>query len=295
MRHTLIFIAVLLTACNQPLQERTIILTDTTNKIAEPVNKPENKDEFYFQTVPFPLIKDFPSISDTLQFIEALKQNCHLEDNDYSSFETINYFKKVSLFGSDKEYYIIEYDFHNGSSAAFPWKLQMLFDIEGKLIKLFSDIRIDLVKIFPKSNPFLIRVSATGKGNGWHEISKIDIDTIKNVYTGFLSNRPQTYDSHHDNTINEPYEFPYKIADINRDGFNDIIFSGKIVLIQGRTKNGEWYDYETRNGKHILYSENNPFKKIPASFIFLYNPRNEQFIEQENYAKKYAYLFGDYE
>ena len=295
MRHTLIFIVIFMTACNQSLQEQTVNITDTTSKISEPVSKTDNADEYYYQTVPFTSVNTFPNISDTLEFIKSLKENCHLEDNVHSNLETINYFKKVKVFGSDKEFYIIEYDFHDGSSASFPWKIQMLFDLKGKLVKLFSDIRLDLVKIFPKENPLLFGVSATGHGNGWHEVSKIAHDTIQNVYTGFLSNRPQTYDTHEDNTVNEPYEFPYKILDINHDGFNDIVFSGKIVFIQGRTKSGNWYDNETKDGKVISYSVNNPFKKVPATFIFLYNPKSGQFVEQEDYSKKYAYIFGDTE
>lgn len=245
MRSTLIFITILITACNQPLQKQTINTKDTANKI-------DTLEKFYFQTIPFTLVNTSPKISDTLEFIKKLKVNCHLEDDGHNNFETINYFKKVKIFGSDKEYYIMEYDFHDGASVAFPWKLQMLFDLKGKLIKIFWDIRLDLVKIFPKEKPFLFGVSSTAQGNGWHEVSKIEHDTIQNVYTGFLSNRPQTYDAHEDNTVNEPYEFPYRIADINHDGFNDIIFSGKIVLIQARTNSGVWYDYETKKGKQIF-------------------------------------------
>lgn len=272
---------ILMTACNQPLQKHTIRITDATSKISGPVSKPEKTDEFNLQTNRFTLVNSFPKISDTLEFIKNLKENCHLEDDVHNNFETISYFKKVKLFGSDKEFYIIEYDFQDGSTAAFPWKHQLVFDMTGKLIKIFSDIRLDLVKIFPKENLFLFGVSSTGHGNGWHQVSKINTDTIENVYTGFLGNRPQTYDRDADNTINEPYEFHYRISDINHDGFNDIVFYGKIVLIQGRTKSGVWYDTETRDGKVLSYSINNPFKKIPVTFVFLYNSKVDNLLSRE--------------
>ena len=293
MRQTLIFISILITACHQPLQKKTTNIAGPATGILITKSKADTTEKFFYQTVPFTLVNTFPKIYDTLEFIKHLKENCHLEFDAHKKYETINYFKKIKIFGSDNDFYLIEYDFHDGSSAAFPWKQQIVFDMQGTLIKIFSDIRLDLVRIFPKENPFLFGVSSSAHGNGWHEVSKINCDTIENVYKGILSNIPETYDRDANNTINEPYEFHYRITDINHDGFNDIVFYGNIVLIQGRTKSGVWYDYERKNGKVVTYSESNPFKKIPASFISLYNPKSGQFVEQEDYSKKYAYIFGD--
>jgi hypothetical protein len=79
-----------------------------------------------------------------------------------------------------------------------------------------------------------------------------------------------------------------KIKDFNNDGLNDIAFVGKIILIQGKTKDGFWYDNEIVNGKTISYSVDNPFKKIPVEFIFLYDKQTGHFKANENYTKKYG-------
>ncbi len=290
-------------SCNEPLQKNnvvinkdTVTLIDTTPRIEKLIETSlsniDTVDNYDYQTIPFDLVKFFPHISDTVNFIKELKENCHLFDRP-SKGEKINYFKKTKIYGSDKDFYMIEYDYRDGATCAFPWKYQIIFNTKGKLIKILSDIRVDIVKIFPTENPFLIGVSSTGHGNGWHEINRIKSDTIENVYNGFLGNRPQTYDVNQDNSVNEPSEFHYKVSDVNNDGYNDIVFFGNIVLIQGRTKNGDWYDNEIIKGKTISYSVDNPFKKIPVAFRFLYNPKSGHFIEQEDYSKKYEYIFGN--
>jgi hypothetical protein len=303
MRYTLLIISVLTLSCKQPLQKQII----ATNKdIVIPIdsalnnnpskditlNKTDTVENYDYQTLPFDLVKKFPLISDTVYFIKELKANCHLLES-YFNGERINYFKKTKLFGSANDFYLVEYDYRDGATCAFPWKYQILFNASGKLIKILSNIRVDIVKIFPKENPFLIGVSSTGHGNGWHEINRIESDTLENVYDGFLGTRPETYDVTEDNSVNEPAEFHYKTLDVNNDGYNDIVFFGKIVLIQGRTKNGDWYDKEIKNGKTISYSIDNPYKIIPATFTFLYNSRKKHFIEEEDYSKKYEYIFGD--
>jgi len=169
----------------------------------------------------------------------------------------------------------------------FPWKYQLLLTTEGKLVKTFSAQRYDFVQIFPNQNPFLLVVVATAKGNGGHEIYKISTDTLENVYEGYYNYKIQTYDAHQDHTIYEPNELTLKIKDYNNDGFNDIAFVGKIVLIQGRTKNGIWFDYEIINGDTVTYSIDNPFEKIPVEFIFLYDKQTEHFKAKEDYEKKY--------
>ncbi len=299
MKYFLIAIPFLAMSCMQPQQKQP--LTGHTNdeiSIDAPVNNKKDSgaagstENYDYQTTPFGWIKKYPVIDDTIVFIKALKENCHLFSGPVEK-ESINYIKKTRLYGSNKEFYLVEYDYHDGANCSYPWKNQLLFDNQGRLVKVLNDIRVDIVKIFPADNPFLISVSSTAHGNGWHTISCISSDTLKNVFDGFSGNRPQTYDNCEDNTVNEPNEFQYKITDANHDGYNDVVFYGKIVLIQGRTKNGDWYDGETINGKTVDYSVANPFKKIPAVFTFLFDSAKRYFIQQEDYAKKYQCLFGN--
>ncbi|MBU4511747.1 hypothetical protein KKD19_00680, partial [Patescibacteria group bacterium] len=111
-------------------------------------------------------------------------------------------------------------------------------------------------------------------------------DTLENVYEGYYDYSVKTYDAHDDNIIYEPNELTLKIEDFNNDGYNDISFYGKIVLIQGLTKDGIWFDSEIINGKEAVYSVDNPFKKIPIEFIFLYDKISEHFKAKENYSEK---------
>lgn len=106
-----------------------------------------------------------------------------------------------------------------------------------------------------------------------HEIFRAKKDTIENIYGGFRGNRPQTYDSYYGIAINEPYEFPITIADVNHDGYNDVIFSGKIKYVK---------------------PENDRVQKIlPVKFIFLYDKAKKKFIEKEDYSKKFEFIYGD--
>ena len=61
-----------------------------------------------------------------------------------------------------------------------------------------------------------------------------------------------------------------------------------MVLIQGQTKDGVWFDSETINGKTITYSIDNPFKNIPVEFVFLYDKQSGHFIAKENYKERYG-------
>lgn len=241
----------------------------------------ENTDTIFRQ------VADFPTIKDTTKFITDLRQTFGLEVDEspgQKANEKITTFKKVKIYGSDKEYFFIEYDYGVGSMASYPWKYQLLLTAEGSLTKLLTGKRFDFVTIFPNKNPFLLTVTATAKGNGGHEIYKVSADTLENVYEGLF----RTYDAHEDNRIYEPYELTLKIKDYNNDGFNDIAFVGKIILIQGQTKNGDWFDNEKINGKTITYSVDNPFKKIPVEFVFLYENQTGHFKAKENYTEKYG-------
>ena len=239
----------------------------------------------------FSQVADFPTIKDSSNFIAELRQIFGLEVEE-SSFqkenEKITTYEKLKIYGSDKDYIFIEYDYKDGSGAAFPWKFQLLLTTDGKLVKTLYGQRFEFIEIFKHENPFLLTVTGTSKGNGGHEIYKISADTIENVYEGYFDYDVRTYDAHVDNKVYEPNELTLKVKDFNNDGYNDISFYGKIVLIQGQTKNGDWFESETINGKTITYSLEKPFKKIPVEFVFLYNKQTGHFKARENYTEKYG-------
>jgi hypothetical protein len=251
-----------------------------------PVTKSQERADTIFRQV-----ADFPIIKDTTEFIADLRKIFELEVDKSPSQkenEEITAYEKVKLFGSDKDYVFIEYDYKDGCGAAFPWKFQLLLTTEGKLVKTIYGQRFEFIEIFKNQNPFLLTVTGTSKGNGGHELYKISADTLENVYEGYFDYAIRTYDAHQDNKIYEPNELTLKVKDFNNDGYNDISFYGTIVLIQGQTKNGDWFDSETINGKTITYSVDNPFKKIPVEFVFLYDKQTGHFKAKENYTEKYG-------
>ena len=251
-----------------------------------PVTKTQEKADTIFSQV-----VDFPTIKDTTKFIADLRQTFGLEVDESSSQkenEEITTYEKVKIFGSDKDYIFIEYDYKDGCGAAFPWKSQLLLTTDGKLVKVLYGQRFEFIEIFKNQNAFLLTVTGTSKGNGGHEIFKITNDTLEDVFESNLDYFVRTYDAQEDNSINEPNELNLKVKDFNNDGDNDISFYGKIVLIQGQTKNGDWFDSETINGKTITYSIDNPFKKIPVEFVFLYDKQTGHFKAKENFTEKYG-------
>jgi hypothetical protein len=251
-----------------------------------PVAKTQEKPDTIFRQV-----ADFPKIKDTTKFIADLQQIFKIEVGESPSQkanEKITTYKKVKIYGSDNDYFFIEYDYEDGCMAAYPWKYQLLLTSDGKIVKTLSGLRFEFIKIIKNQNPFLMIVSATSKGNGGHEIFKITNDTLEDVFDSNLDYFVRTYDAHEDNSINEPNELALRVKDFNNDGYNDISFYGKIVLIQRQTKNGEWFDCDVINGKTITYSVDNPFKKIPVEFVFLYDKQTGHFKAKENYTKKYG-------
>jgi hypothetical protein len=239
----------------------------------------------------FPLILKFPIIKDTAAFIRQLKERGSFElldlSNSQQSRERINYYKKIKLNGSTKKYILLEYAYDGGSNAGFPWKYQFLFTEEGKLVTILKALRFGFLKVFQNQNPYLLIVVSTAKGNGGHQLFRISGDSLENVYDGYTDYQTKTYDAHQDNAIYEPTELKIVVKDFNKDGYNDLAFHGKLVLIQGLTKDSMWYDNEIRNKDTISYSVDHPFKKLPVEYVFLFNSRTEHFVSSKKYSKKY--------
>lgn len=100
----------------------------------------------------FRQVLDFPTIKDSTKFMTDLRQISGFEVDEspaQKANEKISNFKKVKLYGSDKDYYFIEYEYDDGSMASYPWKFQTLLTPEGRLVKSLSGQRFDFVTIFP--------------------------------------------------------------------------------------------------------------------------------------------------
>jgi len=230
----------------------------------------------------FKLLDDFPTIKDTTKFISDLRQTFDLKVQEslvQKDNEKIIAFKKVKLYGSDKDYIFIEYGWKVGSMAEFSEKYQILLTTDGKLVKILSGQRYEFIEIFKNENPFLMTVVGTSKGNGGHELYKISADTLKNIYEGYFDYDVQTYDAHEDLSVFEPNELRIGIKDENNDGFNDIVFTGQKLMLGKYTKDSLWYDIE--NGKP--FSVENPADRITLKYVFLYNKQTGHFKAKEKY------------
>lgn len=262
-----------------------LLILNCTHK-KENVQQTDKENPNFTMSIPLEYLADYPVIKDSSKFIKNLQQafDLHVHESPVQQkAEKITAFKKVQINGSDQEYYFIEYDWKTGPNSGYPWKNQLLLTQEGKLVKILSAERYEFVSIFPKQNPHLLTTLVTAHGNGGHEIYKVTSDSLENIYGGNV----RTYDAHEDNKIYEPYELQLKIKDYNNDGFNDIAFMGKLVLIQRPTPDGFWYDNITIDGREINYSVDHPFQKIPVEYIFLYDIKSGHFKAKENYAEKY--------
>lgn len=231
----------------------------------------------------FNQVADFPIIKDTVQFIANLRQTFNLEVRDsrvQEESEKITEYKKVKIYGSDKDFIIVEYDWKTGAMTEFPWKYQILMTIDGKLVKTLSGQRFDLITIFPNENPFLLTVTGTARGNGGHKIYKVSTDTIENVYEGYYDYWVKTYDAHEDDSVFEPNELRMDFVDENKDGFNDIVFSGNKLMLGRFTKDSMWYEVE--NGK--FFTVDNPASRHLVKYIFLYDKQSGHFKPKDNYS-----------
>lgn len=235
----------------------------------------------------FSKLSDYPNIKDTAKFIKELKTKFNLiADEDAISKgakESITTYSKVKINGSDKDYFLVEYDYHDGCGVAFPWKYQVILKSNGELVKVIESTRFELLTIQKNENPYLVSMVSSYRGNGGHEIYKITADTLENVYEGYNECKVQTYDCNHDQKVFEPYELKLKVKDYNYDGYNDISFSGKKVYLINLDKNGDWagdldYDYKEIKDKK--------FKKVPLKYIFYYNKQNGHFVAKEDYTDK---------
>jgi hypothetical protein len=235
----------------------------------------------------FRQVADFPTIKDTTKFIADLRQIFELEVDEspvQKANEKITTFKKVKIYGSDNDYFFIEYDYKVGCGAAFPYKYQLLLTSNGKLVKTLSGQRYEFIEIFKNENPFLMTVVGTSKGNGGHEIYKFSADTLQNIYDGYFDYDVQTYDAHEDLSVFEPNELKIGFKDENKDGFNDIVFTGHKLMLGKYTKDSLWYDVE--NGKP--FTVENPADRISIKYIFLYDKQTGHFKAKENYTEKYG-------
>ncbi len=274
----------------RPTEESDVIQPIATAETSE-IKPKTNRPEYHFpKDSIFSEIVNYPVINDTAKFISELiyKFDLEIDSDDPIGKGEITAFQKMKLYGSNKSFFLVEYDWHRGCMVLYPWKYQLVFNEKGKLITRLNSVRFELVQVFPGKNPCLLSLTSTAHGNGGHHLYKISADSLENIYDGINDYRVKTYDADQNCCVNEPRELNIKIQDTNNDGFNDLIFYGKILLIMGRSKTGNWYDNAIINGDTIKYSIENPFDSLDIKLIFEYDSLSGHFKAKEDYVKRYG-------
>ena len=233
------------------------------------------------------LITNYPNISDTNELIKRLVSVYDLMiDSTTLMKQDISRFEKVNLYGSDEEFILIEYDYHAGAMACFPYKYQLLFTEQGELLSMLTEFRIEFVELFDGEYPLLLTVGVTAKGNGWHSIYKFAGDTIEDIFDRENS-FPRTYDKHEDTNVNDPNELVLELNDVNDDGFKDLVFTGNVKLLGGLTPEGMYFDALIEGKDTTTYNPEKPFKTVPVEYVFIYNKTTQKFVVKEDYFEKY--------
>ncbi len=218
----------------------------------------------------FIALQNYPEIQDSIGFIRELRRIAKLNIEQslaQKEQECIRAFEKIKIFGSSREFYLVEYYYRVGSSAGFPWKYQVLFDSAGYWLGTFQGIRYELITADPKQNPYLLLVYSTAKGNGGHVIYTIRNDSL-HLVLNTQEMGIQTYDKHEDMSVFETDELNLSFTDINRDGNLDIVFSGKKLMLGKYTPDSFWYDVE----QDTPFSRENPASIEQVKYIFFQDP-----------------------
>lgn len=234
----------------------------------------------------FPYLAGCPKIKDSLAFINKLREVARLEVQEspvQAEKQKITAFKKIRLYGSDKDFYLVEYNWAAGSMSQYPWQYQVVFSADGTFVKAIDGERFELVTIFPKQNPFLLTTKVTSRGNGGHRIYKISADSLENVYEGYYDYDVRTICSGHDTYAFSPEELHLSFKDENKDGFNDMVFSGQKLLLYATAPDGGQYDTREVNGKSKPFTPDDPAGRLPVKYIFLYDKASGHFKAKEKY------------
>ncbi len=287
MKHIpFLILSLSLTACNQSSNHKEVessIVTETNysdSGIAITYKTElETNSNFYAHKKEFIRhLNNYPQIVDSSTFMTDLVGYYNLSTEFTQADEgKVNSFQKVNFYGSDKDYYLIEYDYKEGCLANYPWKYQLIISPNGDLLHIVNAERFELIHLFENENPFLLTTNVTAKGNGDHNLYQISSDTILNV----LNSNVRTIDRHQDEFIYEPAELEIQLVDLNNDGFKDIKFSGLKVAIKAFTKDGFFYDRDIINGDTIEYSTDNPFNKTSLEYNFIFDKKLKQFYLKE--------------
>lgn len=214
----------------------------------------------------FAAILDTAWYQDSARFLQKL-------DNAYGLLNTkgkISKFERALLFGYTDTIYSVEYSIPIDSICENkPHQQQFLFNRDGQLLHQDQATSAQFIEIWEDQAPVLMTLNISCEGKGKHHFYKYENGRLIDIFNVFLGDEqtPYTYLNIADSVCFDPLELKLIIKDLNNDDYNDLLFSGKKIVLKDETgrKYPTWKPYQK---ELIVYK----FIYKPAKGLFFLEP-----------------------
>jgi outer membrane murein-binding lipoprotein Lpp len=212
----------------------------------------------------FKPILDSAGRADKPQLLAKLKETYHPVMSNSMELTTCSYH---FLYGSpDSIWQVALKATEENLCNPFGVHRQFIFDATGHLIYEDSAARFEFVKVWEDKPALLMTLNSDCKGSGQHHFYKYQSGQLIDIFNVLLETTPLTYDAQKadDYAVLEPALLPLRIEDRNKDGHNDLLFSGQRLLL----KSPDNKEYTTQN----------PYRREKVEYVFLYEPGEDWFV-----------------
>lgn len=211
----------------------------------------------------FSPILDSEIRTDKVELLKKLSSFYHLQ---LGSEIAVSGCYSSQIHGGEDSLWVIETIVEKDSSCLpHGRRSQFFFDTKGHLIHLANAAMIQWVAFKKEAAPLLMTLETDCKSKGYHHFYKMENGELIDIFNVLLENTPPTYDADmaDDNISYQPNELDFKLDDRNKDGQNDLIFSGK----------------------KQIYKDGNLQKTESLEYTFLYEPGEDWFVLKSNSRK----------
>ena len=190
----------------------------------------------------------------------------------FSESVELNQCKYSKFYGYKDSIWILE--LKTGNEALCPpygTQLQYIFDAQGHLIYEDSAALMEMLVVWEDKAPLLMTIATDCKGTGQHHFYKYESGQLIDIFNVLMESTPLTYDAEAstDAKIYKPEMLALKLMDKNKDGRNDLVFSGQRLILKGPDDK--------------KYTEMNPYKRESVEYIFLYEPIDDWFVAERSH------------
>ncbi|MCP4442557.1 MAG: hypothetical protein GY810_26925 [Aureispira sp.] len=201
---------------------------------------------------------------DSADFIRKLDKSYGLLEPNKGVIS--NFYQQV-LFGYGDTVYVIEYTIPLDSICEhYPYQQQFIFNRDGQLLHKDQAMSVKFVQIWEDQAPVFMVLNSSCEGEGKHHFYKYENGRLIDIFNVFEGgdNTPNTYLNLVDSAYFDPFELVFEAIDIDQDGYNDIVFRGKKVVL--------------RDNKGKQYPTWRPFQKELLEYKFIYKPAKGLFF-----------------